>query len=1033
MPPRLSADTVRRRFSRYGFTILDPNFIYRNAKQHVRVRDDITNRTEEVSIDALQKRIKRGRVVEVDPFLHALHRTDTLTLTTPGRRQQSRLDRKIRRFAQTQIPQFLEEDRSIQRLAVETADRLKSVVSRGRNVSITRTDDPDTDRAQLYAFIDTLYKVAELNQREEFRKKRISVSVNANGMESFMYINDNTIATLQDLIQHIYFGEPLNEISDSSTAVLFSLVDWSTMSVLFFDDNSRVPNPLDGPFVGSRSAGGPRVDEVGSEFIAAGGPEAIGDGDGLRPGSADGDDVANLPRRRTRNVGSLWRYLNKTDIDLSRYGIFTSFDVTNYRYSCFVYALQQSGQFTPEEIDLINDSINTRAFPCDTISEICRLYDCHIIVEKVKHSISSKSAHIKTARYGDASASRRVSLLLRDTHYMINEPVPVTEYYLANINRIASSPRVNQSRRFECRNLTDKSVNYKKDPRTSLNKFLDMMFKHRLFRRFTPSQSFRALNRDKHHDFTQLDYAPKCVRDVDTLPPPNVFYRDAMVMSAAPASFDMSNGALSPSPLPSLTLVFTTNINSFLRGAQHGVFSLPHLHISKHKGSIGGAGPKAITKIAFDNLTVVRNARSTFMFEPTTDEVHLLHDLLLTHFDVDFYAYDTLAKLGEALMYSYHCYEDVPQLAGKPAVFIKQCAPKICIQPAYRKPVHVTGSLVQIDRNGSYTATYTEFEGIPKGAPNVIDPERWSEIKHNATYYYVLIDVHSVSCRHCDDRFELVTVGETFIDRNMLEFIEQHYDIDYTFISGYYFDSGFNTNIKRLATDLYRLRQQLKRNGQRIESCIKTILSSLWGKAQPKRRITKEVSVTRDRLDDFVVYNKDFLSRSTPVTDDVTIFSLLNPVTLHYTRPQFSTNVLSHARTTLNSIFYRAADNDIPIYYSNTDSLVLNTADLDKLNRLRDGPAGHSRYAGGHLVGDDLGQFKRERENICTFICLSPKKYIQRTVGDVDTKIVGLRCKNGHDRSPADVEHTFAEWYSSSVSDDRDGRPVDLPGHSPDD
>ena len=399
----------------------------------------------------------------------------------------------------------------------------------------------------------------------------------------------------------------------------------------------------------------------------------------------------------------------------------------------------------------------------------------------------------------------------------------------------------------------------------------------------------------------------------------------------------------------------------------------------------------------------------------------------------DFYAYDTLAKLGEALMYSYHCYEDVPQLAGKPAVFIKQCAPKICIQPAYRKPVHVTGSLVQIDRNGSYTATYTEFEGIPRGVPKVIDPEMWLEIKCSATYYYVLIDVHSARCRHLDDRFELVTTGQItpqgghgsamFIDRNMLEFIEQHYDVDYTFISGYYFDSGFNTNIKRLATDLYRLRQQLKHDGQRIESCIKTILSSLWGKAQPKRRITKEVSVTRDRLDDFVVYNKDFLSRSTPVTDDVTIFSLLNPVTLHYTRPQFSTNVLSHARTTLNSIFYRAADNDIPIYYSNTDSLVLNTADLDKLNRL----------GGNDLIGDDLGQFKRERENICTFICLSPKKYIQRTVGDVDTKIVGLRRKNGHDRSPADVEQTFAEWYRSSVSDDRDGRPVDLPGHSPDD
>ena len=71
------------------------------------------------------------------------------------------------------------------------------------------------------------------------------------------------------------------------------------------------------------------------------------------------------PTRRRRNAGALWRYLNKSDIDLSRYGIFKTFDPVNYKYSCFVYALQQSGQFTPEEIELINDCINTRAFPCD--------------------------------------------------------------------------------------------------------------------------------------------------------------------------------------------------------------------------------------------------------------------------------------------------------------------------------------------------------------------------------------------------------------------------------------------------------------------------------------------------------------------------------------------------------------------------------------------------------------------------------------------------------------------------------------------
>ena len=80
--------------------------------------------------------------------------------------------------------------------------------------------------------------------------------------------------------------------------------------------------------------------------------------------------------------------------------------------------------------------------------------------------------------------------------------------------------------------------------------------------------------------------------------------------------------------------------------------------------------------------------------------------------------------------------------------------------------------------------------------------------------------------------------------------------------------------------------------------------------------------------------------------------------------------------------------------------LVLNTSDLNKLDKL----------FGDNLLGNDLGQFKRERENICSFICLSPKKYIQRTVDDVDTKVVGLRSKNEH--SLDDIEKMYKEWFS---------------------
>ena len=79
-------------------------------------------------------------------------------------------------------------------------------------------------------------------------------------------------------------------------------------------------------------------------------------------------------------------------------------------------------------------------------------------------------------------------------------------------------------------------------------------------------------------------------------------------------------------------------------------------------------------------------------------------------------------------------------------------------------------------------------------------------------------------------------------------------------------------------------------------------------------------------------------------------------------------------------------------------------------------------------MGDDLGQFKIERENITKFICISAKKYIQvmgKALEDgvahlcgrtsfvrtpTETKVVGLhKLKN----KPENVEEYFENLYAS--------------------
>ena len=883
--PRLKPEKIVKKLAKYGHAILTKNFnnYYRNARQEFTVRDNITDRVYRTNYNAFMQRVRRGKITKVDPFIHALNETDTLQLD-----YDSRMDKQIKKFAATQVSQFTDEPRDIQIRSVRRAKTLKQDAMRAQDVTIINRHDKRTNKVNLFAFINTLYTIVKSKLHNKYR---MIIEVVWNDVYSYFYINENTINMLNNVIENLFYGEPLQRVSDSTTAAMFSIRDWDTMSIRFHQKDKETDNELDAPKL----------------------------------------------KRKQRNAGSFWRYLNNTDIDLSKYGIFKEFNTDNYKYSCFVYALQQSQQFTNAELDLINDSINTIAFPCDHIKKICELFDISITVSKYS---PTKRKINKTKHYGDKNSNKHVHLLLRDNHYMLNEPLHITPYYLNHMQTINNSSRVNKQRLYQVKHLSDSSVSYNKNPKVNINQLIDIFFDKSYFTQLTTEQTFDVLNHNKYYDYTDLEYCDKCIQSTT--------YK-IKELSRPYNIVEFSNDPSTINPLSDV--IYTTDIEAFAKS--------PYATVTKYKS--------AITKVTTPNA-VIRNSNLMFMFDPTTDELTKLQELFQTKFNINFISHDTLSQVGDQLMHQYNCYQDVPQLAGKPAAFIKQCAPKVCLQTAFKQPQNISGNLVQIDKNGSYSATYTQFSGIPKGAPKVIT----NFTPNNYDYYYILININSYSCKHSEDRFPLLlNTGEFFTDKNMFEFITEHYNIDYTFISGYYFNEGFNDNIKTLANDLYNLRLELKANNSRLESVIKSILSLLWGKAQINRTIIKTVPVNNNKLEDFTNYNHNFIYRSEQLNDDVTVCSVLKPVTLHYTRPQFATNVLSHARTTLNNIFYYAADNNIPIYYSNTDSLVLDKHNLNNINV---------------SIGKQLGQFKIERDNIKKIIYLTAKKYMHITEQDIIIK-----------------------------------------------
>ena len=79
-----------------------------------------------------------------------------------------------------------------------------------------------------------------------------------------------------------------------------------------------------------------------------------------------------------------------------------------------------------------------------------------------------------------------------------------------------------------------------------------------------------------------------------------------------------------------------------------------------------------------------------------------------------------------------------------------------------------------------------------------------------------------------------------------------------------------------------------------------------------------------------------------------------------YACPQFSTNVLSFSRSFMNDLYYRAVDSGYPVYYSNTDCLLMNTE--------------HAHNLG--VLGNALGEYKVEYENITSITIMKPKTFL---------------------------------------------------------
>ena len=877
---------AREMFKKYGF-IPSNSFKYRGHYYSYRVFDEVHNKFVRYSLKDFQDDIKSGRVQEIDPFLHVLQ--------SPGSsghslRSSDKLERFTRNFP---MDKFRHESEQVRRATMEKVQEFRADIAPKRinnlgdveAVKIKSSGSDDQDKVSLYAMISIIYSVSE--QYYPNHKVGLVVEYKPNKYRDYLFpsyhhLDDETIALMQNLINSLWYGAELTISDDSDKYMLNTWNAWESMSIYFEEDRQNVKNKLDKP------------------VLAKG----------------------------QRRAGAKWGWINTTSIDLSKYGIFNTFDPQNYRYPCLVHAFQHSNILSNSELEYIKSVMNTRNFPIDNIKFICEKLGISVAI--YYYDSNENKVHSPTI-YGNTE-SRKIDLLLRDGHYMLwDREIPISPVYIEKYKYFDENINPKSfEKRFQARKLNNMGFPTLDKKTMSINEIINLFFKYGYFRPLTPREKYQTLMQQRDISFIDLEYPPCCTRAIVHQPPVDT----------------------------QKIVKYTSDINSI-------VAKNPGIQLTKYKGT---------TRIAESDDVIYKNNVIFFSFDnPTNDEISLFRDVMLEKFGLNIDSFNSAAAIGQELMHRYGCYNNVYQLSGKPAIFISNCSPKITVSPAFGEVQDISGDLCSIDKNGSYTSVYRDFEGIPCGKPKIL--QTFTDV--NAyDMYYVYVDITSMKCRHKEERFGPglrpgpqgtefpfgpgTKSGPTFLSKTMLLNLLVHYDLQYEFISGYYFDEGFNDNIKKLSRDLYELREYYKSIGSRIEAAFKGILCTLWGKCTYKPK--KFVQKTKDVTEFDKVKNKHgvFLYSSQQVNDKTISYSLVKPLSLEYGLPQFSTNILSFSRAFMNDLYFKAADLDIPIYYSNTDCLLMNRADIDKLG----------------VVGDKLGEFKIEYADISRAIIISAKKFL---------------------------------------------------------
>ena len=190
-------------------------------------------------------------------------------------------------------------------------------------------------------------------------------------------------------------------------------------------------------------------------------------------------------KKGKRIVAEFFPFINKSDIDLRRYGIFKSEKEEGFNEPCLIQSFKNSSIFTDDEMKMLKSFIKTRAVAQTELKEISELMKVYIHCKKF-HNDTGKTSHVDFGiEYKDL---RTINLIIVNDHYMLNERLNVSECYIKRYDEVNNDNRFrNHLRKRMLLKFDDKRYTFAKKGLKIL-KVIKLMIENKLLHQMTDKE-----------------------------------------------------------------------------------------------------------------------------------------------------------------------------------------------------------------------------------------------------------------------------------------------------------------------------------------------------------------------------------------------------------------------------------------------------------------------------------------------------------------------------------------------------------------